>query len=322
MSTISVSHRAAPAREPRSDPALGRWIRRTLAADPPRAPSLIVTVWGDALVPHGGSVWLAGLIRLMAAFGINERLVRTSIYRLARDGWLDSAPTGRESRYRLTPEGVRRFEQAYRRIYAPPIPGWDGEWELVLAPPERLDPDIRARLREELGWEGFGAFGPGVWGRPAHGASAVPRIAAALGIADRVTAFRARDDAALGGHPLAACGEEAWNLGTLAAGYRRFLARFGSVAESFRGAPRPDPQQAFVVRTLLIHAFRRVLLRDPQLPPELLPLDWPGGAAFALTRDVYLRTQKLAERHLRTALDEALPRASEEFRRRFGGLAP
>jgi phenylacetic acid degradation operon negative regulatory protein len=94
------------------------------------------------------------------------------------------------------------------------------------------------------------------------------------------------------------------------------------VAEPFRRARTPDPQQAFVVRTLLIHAFRRVLLRDPQLPPELLPLDWPGAAAYALTRDVYLRTHKLAETHLATALEEALPRASEDFHRRFGGLLP
>jgi phenylacetic acid degradation operon negative regulatory protein len=34
------------------------------------------------------------------------------------------------------------------------------------------------------------------------------------------------------------------------------------------------------VRTLLIHAYRRVLLRDPLLPAALLPLDWPGAAAM------------------------------------------
>ena len=35
---------------------------------------------------------LAGLIRLLAPFGINERLVRTSVFRLARDGWLKAKP--------------------------------------------------------------------------------------------------------------------------------------------------------------------------------------------------------------------------------------
>ena len=79
--------------------AVARWIARALAAGAAaRAKSLIVTVWGDALAPHGGAVWLSGLIRLMAPFGINERLVRTSVFRLARDGWLASRQAGRRSR--------------------------------------------------------------------------------------------------------------------------------------------------------------------------------------------------------------------------------
>ena len=48
------------------------------------------------------------------------------------------------------------------------------------------------------------------------------------------------------------------------------------------------------MRTLLIHAYRRVLLRDPQLPAALLPLDWPGAAAYALCRDFYRAAEPLA----------------------------
>jgi phenylacetic acid degradation operon negative regulatory protein len=70
----------------RSDPRIRRWIQRDLATHPPRAPSLVVTVWGDALAPHGGIVWLRTLFRLLGAFGMNERLVRTSVFRLATDG--------------------------------------------------------------------------------------------------------------------------------------------------------------------------------------------------------------------------------------------
>ena len=92
------------------------WIRRELAAAPPRASSLIITVWGDAIAPHGGAVMLGGLVELLAPFGINERLVRTSVFRLAREDWLAAKPVGRQSLYRLTRDGGRRFEQAYRRI--------------------------------------------------------------------------------------------------------------------------------------------------------------------------------------------------------------
>ena len=143
-----------------------RWIRHALAADPPRAKSLIVTVWGDALAPHGGAVWLAGLIRLMAPFAINDRLVRTSVFRLVHDGWLARATHGRASRYRLTRDGARRFDDAHRRIYERPADDWHGQWELVLA--DAVPAVRRSALREELAWAGFGELGPTAFLRPSE----------------------------------------------------------------------------------------------------------------------------------------------------------
>jgi phenylacetic acid degradation operon negative regulatory protein len=306
-----------------ADPQVRRWIRHELWASPPRAPSLIITVWGDAIAPHGGAVMMAGLIELLGAFGINERLVRTSVFRLAREGWLKAKSVGRESLYRLTPEGARRFELAYRRIYAPPTERWDDTWELVVA--DGSAAAQRRTLQQELGWEGFGTLAPGVYVRPTQAPSAVPRIAGALRLADRIVVARAVDDASLGGRTLASSVPRAWDLEGVGADYRRFLARFGSVIQRFRqsGDDTHDPAQSFIVRTLLIHAYRRVLLRDPQLPAALLPLDWPGQAAYALCRDFYRLTHRAAERHLvATLVNErgVLPAAADAFYLRFGGL--
>jgi hypothetical protein len=89
---------------------------------------------------------------------------------------------------------------------------------------------------------------------------------------------------------------QAWDLAGIAADYRRFLRRFGASSTGFATpATDHDPEQCFVVRTLLIHAYRRVLPRDPRLPAALLPLDWPGAAAFALCRDFYRLTHRSAE---------------------------
>ena len=305
------------------DVEVRRWIRRELATAPPRTPSLIITVWGDAIAPHGGAVMLAGLIDLLAPFGINERLVRTSVFRLARESWLKARPVGRESLYRLTRDGARRFRQAYRRIYAPHVEGWNESWEIVIA--DGPSAEKRRALRQELQWEGFGTLGSGVYGRPATAASAVPRIAAALHVEREIAVVRASDDAGLGGRTLASLVPDAWDLTGLSTHYREFLRRFGEVIDRFRMADKAtlDPAQAFIVRTLLIHAYRRVLLRDPQLPAALLPLDWPGAAAYALCRDFYRLTHRAAERHLLATLRNArgrLPPASAEFYHRFGGL--
>ena len=39
------------------NPHVRRWIRHELATAPPRASSLIITVWGDAIAPHGGAAF-------------------------------------------------------------------------------------------------------------------------------------------------------------------------------------------------------------------------------------------------------------------------
>jgi phenylacetic acid degradation operon negative regulatory protein len=309
----------APRAGPAPDPAITRWTNRTLAADPPRAKSLIVTVWGDSLAPHGGTVWLSRLIRLLAPFGINDRLVRTSVFRLVRDGWLDASSHGRVSRYRLTGDGARRFDDAHRRIYERPADDWHGRWELVLV--DTVPPARRVALRDELAWAGYGEIGPTSFIRPCEPGRDLPSVLATRGFDRSVIVAQAEDFP--GQRPLSSVVEQAWDLTGLAGDYRRFLQRFGAVIERFRAGVEHDPAQCFVVRTLLIHAYRRVLLRDPLLPAALLPLDWPGAAAYALCRDFYRLTHRSAERHLAATLageGEALPPANAAFHTRFGGL--
>ncbi len=109
-----------------------RWIEAHLARKRIGANSLIVSVYGDLITVHGGVVWLADLIRLMAPFGLNERVIRTSVYRLVQDDWLESGQIGRTSYYRLSTSAVRRSEPAWQRVFEPGGEGWDGTWQLVM----------------------------------------------------------------------------------------------------------------------------------------------------------------------------------------------
>ncbi|MGH8799908.1 MAG: phenylacetic acid degradation operon negative regulatory protein PaaX [Casimicrobiaceae bacterium] len=311
--------------KPRADPAIARWIRRELAVAPPRAKSLVVTVWGDALAPHDGTVWLSGLIRLLAPLGINERLVRTSVYRLTAEGWFAARQAGRRSVYRLTARGRRRFEHAYRRIYAPPADAWDGRWDLMLARASGTTRLGHRKLREALGWEGYAAIMGGVYARPARRGQTPPvEILAALGLDRDVTLLRARDlqRAPL---PLQSRVLQCWDLARLDADYRRFIRRFRPVVRLLHDDAVPDPAQCFVVRTLLIHEFRRVTLHDPRLPAAMLPVRWRAHEAYALCRDFYRHTYRWAEQHLAATLETdggPLPPAAAYFYARFGGLGP
>ncbi|MCC6194459.1 MAG: phenylacetic acid degradation operon negative regulatory protein PaaX, partial [Burkholderiales bacterium] len=149
----------------------------------------------------------------------------------------------------------------------------------------------------------------------------LPSVLATAGVAGPAVVATAGDHP--GQRPLAQVGDGAGDWAALAADYRRFLARFGAVIERFRDDGEHDSAQSFMVRTLLIHAYRRVLLRDPLLPASLLPLDWPGAAAYALCRDFYRLTHRAAERHLAATLgtdSTAWPPANAAFYARFGGL--
>jgi phenylacetic acid degradation operon negative regulatory protein len=308
----------------RPNPRIERWIGRALAAAPPKAKSLVVTVWGDSIAPHGGAVWLSALIGLLAPFGINERLVRTSVYRLAQEGWLAARQDGRRSVYRLTRQGQRRFEHAYRRIYAPPATDpWDGAWHLVIVPPATIDASSRRELRKELSWDGFGVLGPGLFARPARpgNEAELNETIRALGIGRRIAVVTTRT-LAHGAASIASLTGDCWDLKSVAAAYRGFVARFRGVAYALSQGADPTPQQCFVLRTLLIHEFRRVTLHDPQLPAELLPSNWPEAAAYALCRDLYRLTHEGAELHLNVMLEDSRGAQSTApyFYKRFGGL--
>jgi phenylacetic acid degradation operon negative regulatory protein len=291
-------------------------LRRLRAQRPLRAGSLLITIFGDSIAPHGGAVTLGSLIRLTAPFGLSERTVRTAVARLAREGWLAARRSGRRSEYRLTRSGARRFADATRRIYGANPRHWDRAWTLLILPPRRRD----AQLRRELRWLGFGQLTPWLFAHPSCGVRRARERLRGLAATGEALLVESRAAGLALDRRLAALG---WNLRELARRYRRFIARFAPVAAALAPAGRVPPETAFLVRTLLIHEYRKVHLQDPLLPPPLLPRCWVGGAAYALCRRLYARAFAPAEIHLSACarrLRRALPPAHAAVRTRFGGV--
>jgi phenylacetic acid degradation operon negative regulatory protein len=285
---------------------------------PLRAGSLLVTIFGDSITPLGGVVTLSSLIRLAAPFGINERLVRTSVARLAQDGWLANRREGRLSEYRLTDTGRTRFADATRRIYASNPHTWSGSWTLVLLPSGGTA--ARGDLRRQLQWLGFGQIEPGVLAHATLTAAEARKICASLPGGDRLLVLAASGADQATDRRIARSG---WELAALAARYRRFTTAFEPVRAALDRGPPLEPESAFVVRTLLLHEFRKVHLRDPLLPEPLLPADWAGVAAYELCRELYARVFHLAQVHLLAharRLRGPLPAVDPATYARFGGL--
>jgi phenylacetic acid degradation operon negative regulatory protein len=280
-------------------------IIEQLKREPSRTGSIVITVFGDAIVPRGGSVWLGTLLEFFEVLDIDASVVRTAMSRLTADGWFERHKVGRNSFYRLVQSGRQTFDIATRHIYGEPASDWTGRFELLLIG-NGSDRDVS---REALKNAGFGSPLPGVWVAP----SGVPVPAEAAG-AIRLE-VSAEDDS---GRRLLS---ESWPLDRTADAYQKFMKTFEPLRGWIDRGEQLVDADAFTARILLIHHYRRVVLRDPLLPTALLPKDWPGRAARTLCGEIYRALLPASEQWLdRHASNESgpLPKAGTELARRFG----
>ncbi len=83
-----------------------------------------------------------------------------------------------------------------------------------------------------------------------------------------------------------------------------------------------DPLDAAAARLLLIHRWRRIVLRFPELPEELMPTDSPLQDPRGAVATAYKRIAPETEAWLGTAGSglETMPLADTRFAKRFGGI--
>ncbi|WP_310625609.1 phenylacetic acid degradation operon negative regulatory protein PaaX [Limnohabitans sp.] len=285
---------------------------------------MIISVFGDAILPRGGTIWLGGLIHLLEPLGLNERLIRTTVFRLVKDEWLTTQTQGRRTDYKLSSSGWRRFEEASRQIYAANAPHWDNRWRLVMLLAE-LPLRERERLRRALYWQGFGQMNANCFIHPSADLTSAFDALGVDGMADvlpklmPLVALNPRLGHSANDSDMI---HSAWDLEHLGANYMAFVSTYQSILDALRKSKISsiDEESAFLTRTLLIHDFRRLLLRDPELPEVLLPAKWPGQAARMLCKELYRRLLDPSERHLDNHLllaNGEAPLASDMVAQRF-----
>lgn len=205
----------------------------------PRVWSLVITHFGDAVDPQGGYIAATDLTALMARVGIGAGALRTAVSRLAADGWILRDRDGRARRYRLSPGGREEVRAAAARIYAPPAEA--ARWTLAFG----AVADKRAI-----------PIAPDLWLLALPEGADAPHLPGALAVT---------------GPPGAVPRAVAERLCTPA--HRTALDRLSAdlgVLEAVR-ADTLDPLTAMAARMLLIHRWRRLVLRHPDLPGPCLP---------------------------------------------------
>ncbi len=266
-----------------SHPALTAAVAALHAEGRLRVWSLVVTVFGDAVEPRGGRIATARLQALLGRIGVEPGALRTALSRLAADGWLDRERAGRVTAYRLGPRGIAETRPAAARIYAAPAPD-PKAWTLGLgpAPAEAV----------ELGGEAW--IAPG---RRAAGQIAVTGTIAALDAAGRGRACPAEAAAALG-----AVRAEALALAA--------------------AAPGLAAAEAMAARTVLIHRWRRAVLRGQDRPAALLPAGLGDPSPRAAVATAYAALLPASEAWLDSEAEglAPMPPATPALASRFTGI--
>ena len=89
--------------------------------------SLIVSLFGDLARAQGDQISSATISQIMAVIGIKPEAMRVALHRLRRDGWIESMRVGRTTHHQLTQSGWGQSKKARAPIYGaePAFPeGW------------------------------------------------------------------------------------------------------------------------------------------------------------------------------------------------------
>ncbi|GAA4138007.1 PaaX family transcriptional regulator C-terminal domain-containing protein [Actinomadura keratinilytica] len=188
------------------------------------------------------------LVRVGALFGIAEGTVRVALSRMVAAGDLVHV----DGAYELTERLLRR-QARLDEARSPRTLPWDGTWEIALVTAERRPAADRAALRQAMQALRMAELREGTWLRPANLARPRPDV-----VLRQCTYLRGRPECDPAGLTATLWDLAAWAAD--AAVLLDALDRATSLADRFT-----------VSAAVLGH-----LLRDPLLPDELLPADWPG----------------------------------------------
>lgn len=246
--------------------------------------SVIITIFGDAVMPRAGVVSASALSALADRLGIRPEALRVALYRLAKDGWITRRKSGRNSFYALSGTGRTEFLPASRRIYAP-APQLRGPWRLAAWP--HLTEPARAAMDKRMRAAGFLPLSSGLFLGPVQADN--PPEGAVIVEGDLLT-LPDWARTALAPEPLQ---QE----------YARLEAVLTDIRTSIDSGVPVRKLEAATLRILLIHQWRRLLLRHADLPAEVMPAVWRGEACRSAVLDLHASLSPEADLWLDQAID-------------------
>ncbi|MEL0438815.1 PaaX family transcriptional regulator C-terminal domain-containing protein [Phycobacter sp. K97] len=214
--------------------------------------SIIVSLFGDLAQKEGAQISGGALTRIITPMGIKPEAIRVALHRLRKDGWIESARSGRASVHYLTPFGRSQSAAVTPRIYErnPPAPT---DWHLLISE-EGAGQDT---LEDVL-------FLPNYVAVNRHTALGHGRIPGNL---DDLLAIEVSDISV-----------PDWLKDRLfPQDLQEACETLDRALNDITAPPAGlDAAQIATLRTLIVHRWRRIVLRHPGLPPLFHPTSWTG----------------------------------------------
>ncbi len=222
--------------------------------------SLMVSLFGD--LAQGGGDIIDGpvLTKIMDLLQVKPEATRVALHRLRNDGWITSQKSGRIRQHGLTDKGRDESVAASSRIYASPD-RHDNDWHMAVI--EHATPELEAHMSDI----GFTILTPRVFIGPKN---VQPPENALILTAQSVPDWMQ--------HQLEPEG--------LRDDYSNLATALRSLKTALPGPNHITLLQTAVLRCLIVHNWRRLVLKHPPLPDALLAPDWPGRACHTLVADL------------------------------------
>lgn len=217
--------------------------------------SLMVTLFGDLAQYEDSTIDGPTLSAIMTEIDVRPEAVRVALHRLRNDGWIASQKHGRTRRHALTATSRAESIQASARIYADPSAN-SSDWQLALTE------DSVTPSRTEMAKCGFTPLLPRVY----LGGTKAKAPASALTMSGTHAPQWLRQQIA---------------PQMLEDEYAALIPLLQTIAGNLSSGTLSSLQTA-VLRCLIVHNWRRIVLRHSALPPALLPDDWAGYRCHVL----------------------------------------